>query len=34
MTNPKVTLSRGVFNSYYISVEGVKDSVEVRRIKP
>ena len=33
MTNPKVTISRGVFNSFYISVEGVSDSVEVKRIK-
>jgi len=33
MTNPKVTISRGVFNSFYISVEGVNDSVEVKRIK-
>lgn len=33
MTNPKVTITRGVFNSFYISVEGVSDSVEVKRIK-
>lgn len=33
MTNPKVTITRGVFNSFYISVEGISDSVEVKRIK-
>ena len=33
MTNPKVTITRGAFNSFYISVDGVSDSVEVKRIK-
>lgn len=33
-TNPKVTISRGLFNSYYMSVEGVRDTVQVKRIKP
>jgi hypothetical protein len=33
MTNPKVTISRGLLNSFYISVEGVSDSVEVKRVK-
>jgi hypothetical protein len=33
MTNPKVTISRGLLNSFYISVEGVSDSVEVKHIK-
>jgi hypothetical protein len=30
----KVTINRGAFNSYYMSVEGVTDSVQVKRIKP
>lgn len=34
VTNPKVTISRGLFNSYYMSVEGVDDTVQVKRIKP
>ena len=34
VTNPKVTISRGLFNSYYMSVEGVRDTVQVKRIKP
>jgi hypothetical protein len=33
MTDPKVTISRGMLNSFYMSVEGVSDSVEVKRIK-
>ena len=32
--NPKITISRGLINAYYLSVEGVKDTVLVRRIKP
>jgi hypothetical protein len=32
--NPKVTIKRGMFTAYYLSVEGVDDSVLVRRIKP
>jgi len=32
--NPKVTISRGLINSYYLSVEGVRDMVLVKRIKP
>jgi hypothetical protein len=31
--NPKVTISRGLINSYYLSVEGVKDTVLVKRVK-
>ncbi len=34
VANPKVTITRGLFNSYYISVQGMNDSVQVRRIKP
>ncbi|HEX2667464.1 MAG TPA: hypothetical protein VHP13_03730 [Gammaproteobacteria bacterium] len=34
LTHPKVTISRGLFNSYYMSVEGVRDTVQVKRIKP
>ncbi|HEY3645539.1 MAG TPA: hypothetical protein VGM16_09385 [Gammaproteobacteria bacterium] len=34
MTNPKVTISRGLFNSYYMSVEGVSDTVQVKRVQP
>ena len=33
MTNPKVTITRGLLNSFYMSVEGVNDSVLVKRIK-
>ena len=33
MTNPKVTVTRGLLNSFYMSVEGVDDSVQVRRIR-
>lgn len=32
--NPKVTISRGLIDAYYLEVEGVKDTVLVRRIKP
>ena len=32
--NPKVTIKRGMFTAYYLSVEGVNDSILVRRIKP
>lgn len=32
--NPKVTISKGLISAYYLSVEGVKDTVAVRRIKP
>lgn len=32
--NPKITINRGLINAYYLSVEGVKDTVLVRRIKP
>lgn len=32
--NPKVTISRGLMHAYYLSVESVKDTVLVRRIKP
>ena len=32
--NPKITISRGLINAYYLSVEGLKDTVLVRRIKP
>lgn len=31
--NPKVTISRGLINSFYLSVEGVKDTVLVKRTK-
>lgn len=32
--NPKVTIRKGLISAYYLSVEGVNDSVPVRRIKP
>jgi hypothetical protein len=32
--NPKITISKGLISSYYLSVEGVQDTVAVRRIKP
>jgi len=34
LTNPKVTITKGAFNSYYMSVEGVSDTVQVKRLKP
>lgn len=33
MTNPKVTITRGLLNSFYMSVEGVTDTVQVKRIR-
>lgn len=33
MTNPKVTITRGLLNSFYMSVEGVNDTVLVKRIQ-
>ena len=32
--NPKVTIKRGIFSTYYLSVEGVNDSIAVRLLKP
>jgi hypothetical protein len=32
--HPKVTINKGIFNAYYLSVEGVNDSVQVQRIQP
>jgi len=32
--NPKVTIKKGLISAYYLSVEGVDDSVLVRRVKP
>ncbi|HEV2238778.1 MAG TPA: hypothetical protein VGR57_19120 [Ktedonobacterales bacterium] len=32
--NPRVTIKKGLISAYYLSVEGVNDSVPVRRIKP
>ena len=32
--NPKVTIKRGLISAYYLSVEGVSDTVAVRRVKP
>lgn len=34
LTNPKVTISRGPLNGYLMTIEGVRDTVQVRRIKP
>ncbi|MGE5624102.1 MAG: hypothetical protein ACM3ZT_00985 [Bacillota bacterium] len=31
--NPRITISRGLMNSYYLSVEGVRETVLVKRIK-
>jgi hypothetical protein len=33
MTDPKVTISRGLLNAFYMSVDGVSDTVLVKRIK-
>ena len=33
MTNPKVTITKGLLNAFYISVDGVSDVVLVKRIK-
>lgn len=33
MTNPKVTITLGMLNAFYMSVDGVNDSVLVKRIK-
>ena len=33
IANPKVTITRGLLNSFYMSVEGVGDTVLVKRIK-
>ncbi len=33
LTNPKVTISRGVFNSFNAKVEGLNSKVKVKRIK-
>lgn len=33
LSNPRVTISRGLLGAYYLSVEGVRDTVTVRRIK-
>ena len=32
--HPKVTIKKGLISAYYMSVEGVQDTVAVRRIKP
>ena len=32
--DPRVTISRGLIDSFYLSVEGVQDTVMVKRIKP
>ena len=32
--NPKITIKRGLISTYYLSVEGVSDSIAVRRVKP
>lgn len=32
--NPKITISKGLISTYYLSVEGVQDTIAVRRIKP
>jgi len=32
-TNPRVTISKGMFSSYRITIEGVNKSVSVKRIK-
>jgi hypothetical protein len=32
--NPKITISKGLISAYYLSVEGVQDTIAVRRIKP
>jgi hypothetical protein len=34
LSNPRVTISRGLLGAYYLSVEGVLDTVTVKRIKP
>ncbi|MFI4921966.1 MAG: hypothetical protein ACHQAZ_10040 [Gammaproteobacteria bacterium] len=32
--NPKITISKGLISAYYLSVEGVRDTIAVRRVKP
>ncbi|HET7176404.1 MAG TPA: hypothetical protein VFK21_10405 [Gammaproteobacteria bacterium] len=32
--HPKVTIKKGLISAYYLSVEGVQDTVAVRRVKP
>lgn len=32
--HPQVTISKGAFNAYYLSVKGMLDSVQVRRVQP
>lgn len=33
VTNPKVTITRGLLNSFYMTVDGVRDTVQVKRIR-
>lgn len=32
--NPRITISKGLISTYYLSVEGVQDTIAVRRIRP
>ena len=32
--DPKITIRKGLISAYYLSVEGVNDSVAVRRVRP
>ncbi|HVC37066.1 MAG TPA: hypothetical protein VNF46_01560 [Gammaproteobacteria bacterium] len=34
IAHPRVTITKGAFNAYYLYVEGVTDSVQVRRVEP
>jgi len=34
LVNPKVTITGGLFNAHYLSIDGVSDSVTVRQVNP
>ena len=34
LSNPKVTITGGLFNAHYLSIDGVSDSVTVRQVNP
>jgi hypothetical protein len=34
MQNPEVTITKGAFNVYYLEVQGLVNSVQVRQVKP
>ena len=34
MQNPEITISKGAFDTYYLEVKGMTDSVPVRKVEP